>query len=112
MSPFDRIVEKAIQDAMQRGEFDHLAGQGKPIDLEAYFETPEDLRLAYSTLKNAGVLPREAELLNEIAELTQALAACQDTDKQKELNKQIEHRRLEFRLRMEQIRSARKKGVN
>ncbi len=103
MSPFDRAVEQAIRDAMQRGEFDHLAGQGKPIDLDAYFDTPEEIRLAYSVLKNAGLLPREAELLNEIAALRQTLADCRDPEKQDQLSQQIRQKRLEFDLRMEQI---------
>ncbi len=110
MSPFDRIVEKAIQEAMQRGEFDHLPGRGKPIDLEAYFETPEEMRLAYSALKNAGLLPREAELLNEIAELKQTLTACRGEERRSVLRRQIERKRLEFRLRVERIQPSRRYG--
>ena len=51
---FDRIVEAIIKEAMERGEFDDLPGKGKPIDLTEYFETPEDVRMANSVLKNAG----------------------------------------------------------
>jgi hypothetical protein len=72
---FDRIVEAIIKEAMGRGEFDNLPGKGKPIDLTEYFETPEEVRVAHSVLKNAGMIPREVELLREIAELKQILAA-------------------------------------
>ncbi|HLF73446.1 MAG TPA: DUF1992 domain-containing protein, partial [Anaerolineales bacterium] len=58
---FDRIVEAIIQEAMERGEFDNLAGKGKPIDLTEYFETPEEVRMAYSVLKSAGITPREVD---------------------------------------------------
>jgi hypothetical protein len=42
----DRIVEAAIQEAIARGEFENLPGQGKPVDLTEYFNTPEDVRVA------------------------------------------------------------------
>jgi hypothetical protein len=72
---FDRIVEAMIKEAMERSEFDNLPGKGKPIDLSEYFETPEELRLAHSVLKGAGMTPREVDLLKEIAELKQIQAA-------------------------------------
>ena len=66
---FDRIVEALIKEAMERGEFEYLPGNGKPVGLTEYFETPEEVRLAHSMLKNAGMAPREVDLLKEIAEL-------------------------------------------
>ncbi|HEX9385323.1 MAG TPA: DUF1992 domain-containing protein, partial [Anaerolineales bacterium] len=64
---FDKIVEAIIKEAMERGEFDNLPGKGKPIDLTEYFETPEEVRMANSVLKNAGMTSREVDLLKEIA---------------------------------------------
>ena len=66
---FSKGVEAAIRDAIERGEFDRLPGAGKRIDLSAYFETPEDLRLAYSVLKNSGMFPEEVELVQQINDL-------------------------------------------
>ena len=74
----DKIVEEIIKKAQERGEFDNLPGKGKPIDLSSYFETPEEVRVAYSMLKNAGMTSREVDLLKEIAELKQVLAALVD----------------------------------
>ena len=42
----NKAVEARIKEAMERGEFSNLPGRGKPLDLSAYFETPEELRLA------------------------------------------------------------------
>ena len=56
----DKAVEAIIKDAMERGEFTNLPGKGKPLDLSAYFETPEEVRMAYSLLKNAGMVPEES----------------------------------------------------
>jgi hypothetical protein len=98
---FDKIVEESTKKAQERGEFDNLPGKGRPIDLSAYFEMPEDVRVAQSVLKNAGFLSREGELLNEIAELRQILAAVTEEKKKQELEKQIREKQVEFSLLME-----------
>ena len=95
------MVEALIKEAMERGEFDNLSGKGKPIDLTEYFETPEEVRVAYSVLKNAGITSREVDLLNEIAELKQVLAAVREEKKKLEIEKQIREKQLEFNLLME-----------
>ena len=59
----DKIVEEMIKKAQERGEFDDLPGKGKPIDLTEYFEMPEEVRVAQAMLKNAGMAPREVDLL-------------------------------------------------
>ena len=89
-----------IKEAMERGEFDNLSGKGKPIDLTEYFEMPEEVRLAHSMLKNAGMTPREVDLLKEIAELKQLDEAMLDEKKKQEIAQKIEHRQVEFNLMM------------
>ena len=106
---FDRIVESIIKEAMERGEFDNLPGKGKPIDLSEYFETPEEVRLAYSVLKNAGMTSREVDLLKEIAELKQIQAALVDEKKQLEIGKQIRQKQVEFSLMLERQKRERRK---
>jgi DnaJ family protein C protein 28 len=56
MSPIDwrDIVERRIQEAEKRGQFDDLPGRGRPLDLrENPFAKPE-WRLAHRMLKHAG----------------------------------------------------------
>ena len=106
---FERIVEAIIKDAMERGEFDNLPGKGKPIDLTEYFETPEELRLANSVLKSAGMIPRELDLLREISALKQMLAAVLDENKKQEIEKQIRQKQVEFSLMMERKKRPGKK---
>jgi len=105
---FDKIVESIIKEAQERGEFDNLPGKGKPIDLAAYFDTPEELRLAHSVLKNAGMTSREVDLLKEIAELKQVHAAVLEEKKKAEIRKEIEKKQVEFSLRMERQKHQRK----
>lgn len=100
----ERFVNTLIEEAMQRGEFDHLPGAGQPIDLSAYFATPEDVRLAYAVLKNAKILPAEVEWLHEIAQLQEKLQTATDESKKRQILRAIEERRLAYRLRMEHRR--------
>ena len=106
---FERIIEAMIKDAMERGEFDNLPGKGKPIDLTEYFETPEEVRLANSVLKNAGMTSREVELLKEIAELKQILGVVPDEKKKAEIGQQIRQKQVEFSLMMEKQKRERRK---
>jgi hypothetical protein len=107
---FDKIVEALIKQAQERGEFDNLPGKDKPIDLTTYFETPEEIRLAQSVLKNAGMTSPEVQLLKEIAELRQVQDAVMDEAKKKEVRKRIEQKLMEFNLMMERQKRQRKAG--
>ena len=93
-----------IKKAQERGEFDNLPGKGKPIDLTEYFEMPEDIRVAQSVLKNAGMKSREVDLLKEIGELKQELAKVVNEKKRQEIQKQIQEKQIEFSLMMERQR--------
>ena len=98
---FNRIAENRIREAIEQGEFDNLPGAGKPVNLEDYFSTPEDLRMAHSILKNANCRPMEVELLNEIARLEQALSATLDDTARAALQRDVSHRRTELAILLE-----------
>lgn len=98
---FDKIVEAIIKEAIERGEFENLASQGKPIDLTEYFNTPEDVRLAQSLLKNAGMVPLEIDHLQQIAVLKERLSVESDEFKRQILHKEIDKKQLEYNLLME-----------
>jgi len=65
----DRLAEETIQAALRRGEFDDLPGAGKPLSLDDDSAVPESLRVAYRILRNAGCLPPEQQMRQEIREL-------------------------------------------
>jgi hypothetical protein len=100
-------IEQRIREAMARGEFDGLAGEGKPLDLTAYFDTPEELRMAYSILKSNEFVPEEVELMREIAELKRQLAATVGEEERAVLTRQINGRELTLKLRLEKYRRRR-----
>jgi len=66
---FDLIAEQRIAEAIARGELENLPGAGRPLNLDDDALIPEDLRVAYRMLKNAGFVPPEIEVLRDIGEL-------------------------------------------
>lgn len=76
---FQKIVEERILKAQKNGEFDNLAGTGKPLDLKYDYHVSEELRLAYKILKNAECLPPEIELKKEIKHTEELLEGMEET---------------------------------
>jgi hypothetical protein len=74
LTVFDSIVERKIAEAIDRGELDGLPGAGRPLEFDDDALVPEELRLAYRILKNAGYAPPEVESLNQVAELERFVA--------------------------------------
>jgi len=66
---FAQIVENRITEAIARGEFDNLPGAGKPLDLDDDLLIPEEERVAFRIMKNAGCVPPEVERLAELERL-------------------------------------------
>ncbi len=67
MFNWGRIIEEQIRDAQQKGAFDDLTGQGKPLDFNDDETALEgDLKMAHHILKNADALPFWIELDKEI----------------------------------------------
>ena len=72
------IAEKRIEEAQARGAFNNLPGTGKPLELEDLSHVPEELRMAYKILRNAGCLPPELEERKELNRLVDLLERCED----------------------------------
>ena len=98
---FDKLVEQKIREAQEAGEFDGLEGAGRPVNLEAYFNTPEELRAGYAVLKNAGVLPEEAAVLKELNELAARLEDCRDEGERERLGRALRDLKLRYDLMIE-----------
>ena len=100
--PFSHIAEKRIREAIAQGQFENLPGTGQPLDLEAYFSTPEEVRMAYSILKNAKCAPAEVELLNEVSRLERAVAQTADLTARESLQRELTNRRTQLAIVFEQ----------
>jgi DnaJ-like protein len=97
----EKFIDEQVRRAIEAGEFDDLPGKGKPIDLRAYFETPEDLRLAYSILKSNNFVPEEVELLKEIEALKTRLASSSDDEQKDRIKKEITDKTYTFNMLIE-----------
>jgi Domain of unknown function (DUF1992) len=65
----DFLVEQRLEEAVSRGELSNLPGEGRPLELDDDPLIPEELRVAYRILKNAGFVPPEVQALAEISQL-------------------------------------------
>jgi DnaJ homologue, subfamily C, member 28, conserved domain len=87
---FQRIAEQRILEAQRNGAFDNLPGKGRPLELEDLSWVPEELRVGYHVLKNAHVLPPEAELRKDIHTLEDLLKHIEDEGERRALAKSIQ----------------------
>jgi len=94
MGLMETIAENRIRTALEEGFFSDLPGKGKPLNLDDDSSVPEDLRLSFKVLKNAGCLPIEMELHKQIYNLRQMLTAAIDESTRKELRRELNYLQL------------------
>jgi DnaJ family protein C protein 28 len=96
------IVEQQIAEARERGDFENLRGEGKPLRLDRNPLAGEKA-LAYSLLKNNNMLPPEIERGKEIAE---------DLDWAEALLVRLRHQRDRLHLRSKHLFASDRRGYN
>ncbi|WP_166244485.1 DnaJ family domain-containing protein [Paenibacillus turpanensis] len=101
MDFYQRLAEDRIREAMERGEFDNLPGKGKPLDLDDLSHVPEELRVGYKLLKNAGVLPEEMQLRKDMVTLTDLIRSCTQQEERNRLQRQLTEKQLRFKMLLE-----------
>ncbi len=95
---FDEWAEQHIQKAQKNGDFDNLPGYGRPLRLDDDSTVPEDLRVGYRLLKNAGYLPEELQDRKDALQLTDLLHGIDERDSRRtEISTRL--RLLEIKLR-------------
>ena len=72
------IAEQKINKAIENGELKTEGWKNKPLDLNDDHMVPDDLKMAYKLLKNAGYVPPEVETRKEISRLEQLIATTED----------------------------------
>jgi hypothetical protein len=101
MDVFGSIAEEKIRQAMRNGDFDNLPGKGKPMELEDLSGIPEDLRMSYKILKNAGMIPEEVQLKKDMLKIEDLLACCYDEQERAKLKQKLDEKTLRFNQLME-----------
>lgn len=102
-----KFIEEKIQQAIADGEFDNLEGRGRPIDMNAYFNTPAEYRMGHSLLKGNNFIPEEVEILREIGLLKEKIKTVPDEAEKKRLNKALNERSLALSILLERNRRKR-----
>lgn len=95
------IAEQRILEAAARGDFDDLPGTGRPLDLDDDLLVPEDLRMAYRILKNAGYVPPEVQTLKEIGALECLIQSLDDGETRTRAVRKLQL----LRLQVDSVRS-------
>ena len=97
-------IDKQIEEWLAQQGPENLPGKGKPLDLDEYFRCPEDLRIGYSLLKNAGYVPEEVEQLRQINQLIDELQKCADPVDRTRLRSRLNEARVRLNLNLEAAR--------
>jgi len=85
---FRLIAERKIEEAIRNGELDDLPLRGQPIPDDT-LGIPEEERVAFRLLKNAGVIPEELQLAKEIEKLRAKLEAAADPEERGRLTRRL-----------------------
>ena len=102
----DEEIARHLREALASGELAGTPGFGKPLPEDAGWEaTPEELRMPFKILKNAGFAPPEIALFHERAALNAALGASADEGEQKALRQRLSDLEQKIALRLEALRS-------
>jgi len=83
------LVEKKIQEAMDRGEFDNLPGAGKPVHIEPPPVRNEDLWWALKILKQANFVPDEVRWRKRIDELRDRMYSVADEQQLRQIVREL-----------------------
>ena len=102
------IAERKIAEAERQGALKDLPGEGAPLALDDDPMIPEDLRMAYRILKNAGLVPEEIAMLREVAQLE---ALVRETEPQDAANSQAVRRLELLRMKLEQASPGRSSAL-
>ena len=73
------IAERKIQQAITEGTLPDLSHwKNKPLPPDELAGVPADLRMGYRLLRNAGYVPEEVSMRQEVARLEEMLPQCAD----------------------------------
>ncbi|MEP7100093.1 MAG: DUF1992 domain-containing protein [Burkholderiales bacterium] len=107
MPTIDEQIAQSLRDAQRSGELQSAASWGKPLDLaDGYAQTPEELRMAFKALKDAGFVPPEVETMKQIAALREVIETEPDAAQAEAMRRRISELQQHLALRLEKLRSS------
>lgn len=101
----DEEIARHLREAAASGELSRVPGYGKPLPEDPGWEaTPDEFRMPFKILKNAGFAPPEVALFHERAALSAALDTETDPEQRRVLGQQLSDLQQKISLRLEAMR--------
>jgi len=104
----DDHIGQSLRDSEASGELKAAPSYGKPLNFgDGYAETPDELKMPFKMLKDAGYAPPEVELMQQIAALQASLDGhALDDAATRPQRQQLAEMRQQLALRLEKLRSS------
>jgi hypothetical protein len=104
MATLDEQIAQALNESLRNGELKSAPSFGKPLDLgDGYAATPDEWRMPFKVLKDAGMVPPEIETMRQLAALRTTLEACRDEAEAHRLRQRIVELQQHLALRLERL---------
>ena len=101
----DEEIARHLREAAESGEMQRIAGYGKPLPEDAGWDaTPEEFRMPFKILKNAGYAPPEVEMFRLRAELATQIEASASESEKLALRRKLADLQQKISLRLEALR--------
>lgn len=100
-------IGRKLDEAQRSGELSAAQSYGKPMLSDAGWEqTPDEFRMGFKILKNAGVVPPEVALFHQRAQLRAALEAASTEPDRLAIQKSLSELEQRISLRLEALRAS------
>jgi hypothetical protein len=107
MPTIDEQIAQSLRESLRNGELKSAPSWGKPLDLaDGYAQTPDELRMGFKALKDAGFVPPEVETMQQIAALREQLASAPAAADADALRQRISELQQHLALRLEKLRGS------
>ena len=107
MATLDDHIAQSLRESQRSGELQSAPSWGKPLDLnDGFAQTPDELRMAFKALKDAGFVPPEVETMRQVAALREQVASNPNAPEAEALRKRISELQQHLALRLEKLRSS------
>jgi Domain of unknown function (DUF1992) len=101
----DEEIARYLREAQASGELERVPGYGQPLPEPAgWAETPDELRMPFKILKDAGFAPPEIAWFHDRAALAAALRDATDADERASLVQRLAELEQKIALRLEAMR--------
>jgi hypothetical protein len=100
-------IGRKLREAEESGELQSAKGYGSHLtEPTGWDETPDELRMPFKILKDAGVVPAEIEMLKQRSELREKLRASTSSREAESLRLRLATLEVSISLRLEALRGA------